>query len=121
LIPSILAQVALSNNLLTNPYKVAALCRGLVNNDTSFTGGILVLGSNKVFTSTGAPSFMPICNQNVANKMKIESGAKQAPSTIFTCAADATYGLMTYISLDHSHSIEYAWVHSFTSHYKMAI
>ena len=76
-----------------DPYKVAPLCRGQINNDTSFTGGIPVLDSNKTFTSTtttstGPPSFMAIQTQNISNMMKIESGAKKAPSTIFSSTMD---------------------------------
>jgi Zinc knuckle len=102
----------MSNTPPIDPYKVTPLRGGQINNDTSFTGGIPVLDSNKIFTSTtttstGPPSFMAIRTQNISNMMKIESGAKQAPSTIFSSATDAAYGLMTYVGLVHRHLIEY--------------
>ena len=51
----------------TDPYGVTPLCRDQINNDTSFTGGISVLDSNKTFTSTTTaandlPFFMAIQN-----------------------------------------------------------
>ena len=112
----------------TNPYQVAPLRGGQIkggqpNQDTSFTGGIPVLDSNKVFTSTttssnGPPSYMAIRTSNVSNMIKIESGAKQAPTAIFTSATDASYGLMTYIGLVHRHFIEYGMdaLFYFTTH-----
>jgi hypothetical protein len=50
--------------------------------------------------------------------IKIESGAKQAPTAIFTSATDASYGLMTYIGLVHCHFIEYGMdaLFYFTTH-----
>ena len=39
--------------------------------------------------------------------MKVESGAKQAPSILFESATDAHHGLMTYIGLVHRHFVEY--------------
>ena len=39
--------------------------------------------------------------------MKIEIGAKQAPSVILTSATDAVYNLMTYIGLVHCHLTKY--------------
>ena len=102
---------------LTNPYLVAPLQGrqikgGQPNQDTSFTGGIPVLDSNKVFTSTttssnGLPSYMANWTSNVSNMNKIKSGAKQAPTAIFTSSTDSSYGLMTYIGLVHCHFIEY--------------
>ena len=102
----------MSNTPSTNPYKVAPLRGGQIDNDVSFTGGVPVLDKDKVFsstttTSTGPPSFMAIRTQNVSNMMKVESGAKQPPSTIFASANDAAFGLMTYIGLVHRHFIEY--------------
>jgi hypothetical protein len=107
----------------TNPYKVTPLRGGQIDNDVSFTGGIPVLDQNKVFsftttTSTGPPSIMAICTQNVSNMMKVKMGAKQAPSSIFTSATDPIYGLMTYIGLIHCHFTEYGMdaIFYFTMH-----
>ena len=93
-------------------YKVAPLRGGQIDNDTSFTGGIPVLDNTKVFTSTtttssGPPSFMAIRTSNVSNMMKVEIGAKAAPSIIFTSATDPAYGLMTYTGMVHRHFVEY--------------
>ena len=50
--------------------------------------------------------------------IKIKSGAKQAPTAIFTSATDASYGLMTYIGLVHCHFIKYGMdaLFYFTTH-----
>ena len=89
----------MSTPTLTNPYKVAPLWGGQIDNDTSFTGGIPVLDQTQVFSSTPTihrepPSFMAICTQNVSNMTKVEMGAKKAPNTIFSGATDASYRLM---------------------------
>jgi hypothetical protein len=65
----------MSNIPQTDPYSVTPLCRSQINNDTSFTGGISVLDSNKTFTSkttaaNGLPSFMAI--QNSENRQHDE-------------------------------------------------
>ena len=113
----------MSTSTLTSPYKVAPLRGGQINNDTSFTGGIPVLDGNKVFSSTtttssGPPSFMSIRTHDVSNMMKVELGAKKAPSIIFTSATDASYGLMTYTGVVHRHFIEYGMdaIFYFTTH-----
>ena len=96
----------------TSSYKVAPLNGGQIDNDTSFTGGIPVLDEKEVFTCTtttpsGPPSFMAIWTSNVLTMMKVEMGAKAAPSSIFTSATNPAYGLMTFTVVVHCHFTKY--------------
>ena len=96
----------------SSSYKVAPLGGVQIDNDTSFTGGIPVLDVNKVFTSTttslsGPQSFIAIWTNNVSSMMKVEMGAKTAPSTIFTSASNPAYELMTFTGMVHCHFTKY--------------
>lgn len=86
--------------------------RGGLIKGIPFTGGSPLLDSNKIFSSTtttsfGPPSYMAIRSDDISTMMKIETGAKMTPSTLFESASDATYGLMTYIGFVHRHFQEY--------------
>ena len=58
-------------------------------------------------STTGPISFMAIRSSHVFNILKVESGAKQAPSILFESTINAHHGLETYICLVHCHFVEY--------------
>ena len=46
---------------------------------------------------------MAIQTSNVSNMMKVETGAKAAPSTIFNSTTNPAFGLMTFTGVVHCH------------------
>jgi hypothetical protein len=99
-----------SSCALAAPFKATPLC-GNKMNDISFSGGAPILVRKLFITTatstTGQSSFIAIRYSHDSNMMKVESGAKQAPSILFESAIDAHHGLVTYIGLVHCHFVEY--------------